>query len=136
MIKLDGSLWNLVKTSGFSTSNDLDKKILTYGHPWEIIYKYLRLLSLSQGDYKYEQYCEKQQQKCMSYKNKTIEALMMYGDLQVLKLSGDTLALEPKAKTLTGYLKKHFVVYREKEFPEDGTQLYQELSRIFTFMYQ
>lgn len=106
MIKLDGSLWNLVKTSGFSTSNDLDKKILTYGHPWEIIYKYLRLLSLSQGD------------------------------LQVLKLSGDTLALEPKAKTLTEYLKKHFVVYREKEFPEDGTQLYQELSRIFTFMHQ
>lgn len=136
MIKLDGSLLNLIKTSGFSTSNDLDKKILTYGHPWEIIYKYLRLLSLLQGYYKYEQYCEEQQQKCMSYKNKTIEAFMMYGDLQVLKLSGDTLALEPKAKTLTEYLKKHFVVYREKEFSEDGTQLYQELSRIVTFMYQ
>ena len=126
----------MVKTSGFSTSNDLDKKILTYGHPWEIIYKYLRLLSLLQGYYKYEQYCEEQQQKCMSYKNKTIEAFMMYGDLQVLKLSGDTLALEPKAKTLTEYLKKHFVVYREKEFSEDGTQLYQELSRIVTLMYQ
>jgi len=136
MIKLDGSLLNLIKTSGFSTSNDLDKKILTYGHPWEIIYKYLRLLSLLQGYYKYEQYCEEQQQKCMSYKNKTIEAFMMYGDLQVLKLSGDTLALEPKAKTLTEYLKKHFVVYREKDFSEDGTQLYQELSRTRIFMYQ
>lgn len=126
----------MVKTSGFSTSNDLDKKILTYGHPWEIIYKYLRLLSLLQGYYKYEQYCEEQQQKCMSYKNKTIEAFMMYGDLQVLKLSGDTLALEPKAKTLTEYLKKHFVVYREKDFSEDGTQLYQELSRTLIFMHQ
>lgn len=136
MIKLDGSLLNLIKTSGFSTSNDLDKKILTYGHPWEIIYKYLRLLSLLQGYYKYEQYCEEQQQKCMSYKNKTIEAFMMYGDLQVLKLSGDTLPLEPKAKTLTEYLKKHFVVYREKDFSEDGTQLYQELSRTRIFMYQ
>ena len=72
----------------------------------------------------------------MRYKDKTVEALMMYGDIQVKRLAGDTLAWGNAARALAAYMKKNFIVFRKKKFPEDREERYKELSGIFTFMYR
>lgn len=134
--KLDTSLWDAVKASGFSISSDKASGVPTFGHPWEITYKYLRMLAFMTGDGEYGNFCENQQGKCMRYKDKTVEALMMYGDIQVKRLAGDTLAWGNAVRALVAYMKKNFIVFRKKKFPEDREERYKELSGIFTFMYR
>ncbi len=135
---ISDGLWEDIKASDFVSDKAKagSDSIYTHGHPWEITYKYLRMLAIKKEDYRYEAYLEEQACSCIGYKDRTIDALMMFGDIQLKAVMGDIPARDTGTRELAGYLRKNFVIFAEKEFSEDGGKRYMELQEIFTFMYQ
>ena len=129
--------FNLIKDTEFSCiSNDNKDSVVTVGHPWEIIYKYLVLIADGKKDEQLKQYYTDQLNKCIQNKGNTIEAVVMFGNAEIAHLIGDGNERKVLTGKLCNYLIHNFKNLEEYEFADDDDKRYEQLSSIFTFMYR
>ena len=106
------------------------------GHPWQIIYKYLKLLAYVNHDTEAVSVFEEERKHCLQFRGKTIRALEMFGEAEIAEYLKDTNKRDQETQKLASYLKDNFRVFADKKFSEDGDLRYKELENTFTYMYR
>ena len=125
--------WKCIKDSGFSSDTITGGTCI--GHPWEIIFKYLRLLSIVRKDPEQEKYYEEQQANCMQATGNTIDALILFGEAEINSLKGNAKERKICTAKLCNLLNHEFVNLKARDFAADDDMRFQELSELFSFMY-
>ena len=131
------ALWQKINSMKFKTRKDgKAHEILTIGHPWELIYKYLIMLAVLKSDREYEEKYQQHLEGCMSVCEKTITSVMMFGNIEILNLKKEKDCRDNESKKLCQYLKTHFNTFEGKSFNDNGDERFKELAQIFSFMYR
>lgn len=131
---IDGPFWDKL----CSLPEMLEKKDgkAPYGHPWEIIYKYLEIIALYRKDNEAADKFEKLRHESLTYRGEIIIALDKYSKVEIDDYVGDYESRDEASLELVEYLKENFEIINEVAFSENGDERYKELGRYFTFMYR
>ena len=133
--EIDENNWQILRNIDKKYRAISDKK--PSGHPWEIIFKYLELISIMRGDTKARDAFSDLRQNVNIDKGETIIAIQMYADAEIADAQKDIKKRDAVTNNLCKYLSENFEVFSSGQISElDGDKRYKKLQKYFVFMYR
>ncbi len=129
--EMSDELWERLKRLEERGRNDL----LT-GHPAELIYKYLRLITISRDEGALEKAYAKRMWECLKYAGPTEEVIMQFGDVFCAAARGDIRLRDERSKKLCEMMRSSFTALSLENIPEDGDRRYLWLIDHITFTHR
>lgn len=104
------------------------------GHPTELIYKYMNLISLKQNKKRKDDYIDKMKKALPEY-GKTVNAILQFGESECADAEEDFNRRDEMTLELCHFLKASFPAFKEMMIGEEDDR-WNALKNIFTFMYR
>lgn len=76
------------------------------GHPWEIIYKHLAMIAHKKNNFSATKYYSNKMTTCMSGKVPVIDAIVKYGEIELLTLQNQKSQIQSKMKAVMDIVKE------------------------------
>lgn len=105
-------------------------------HPSELIFKYLRLISLSKENEELEKYYKKRMESCLIYYGKIEKIICDFAEMEILNYKDDKLKRNEISKKLCLDMIKFYDQFKSYNIPNDGDKRYVWLRDMITFMYR
>ena len=106
------------------------------GHPSEIIFKYMRLISLSRNEKELEVEYARKMSECLDYRGTTENVVLKFGEIEVMNETGDIERRDALSLELCGELTNNYSVFADLVASEDGDTRFKWLDKKITFMYR
>ena len=106
------------------------------GHPAELIFKYLRLLSMDRGETDLATYYKERMWNCLRYHGVTEDVVRQFGEMECAHVAGDLELRDQLSAQVYDFLRAEFTVYADLDVPEDGEARWQWLGELVNYMYR
>lgn len=127
-------VWSDLKNLENKVSEKINKDYRLEEHPTELIFKYMTLIAIEVEENVTDEYHDRMR-NCLTDKGNTIVAINLFSEVQIAHARNKIEERDSYSIKCQEKLASEFEVFKEKQFPSDGDELYEELKKIFTFMY-
>ena len=97
------------------------------GHPWEIIYKYLAINAFNKKKKSIANTLLKTASSVVSNSGYTIDAIVLFGEIQFFDATGQTAERDSRIKKL------YEIIFKQSS--EDISEMYERLKKTIRYMY-